>query len=182
MPTRCRKGWSNEPPFHKKWNTIIFKERFNNGTQDLVQSTAVITFHSGRIWGEQMTRTPRVQPATSTLRDDSSDFGPKRCCCWNKRAWSAWRHVAACNREWERDANHEVFPTEDDPETEERGVEDALLDIFKQQHPRPLKAQREPLHRHVQERHRDPQGQYYPEQGKYSPTSILHNIRTYICS
>lgn len=64
-------------------------------------------------------------------------------------------------------ANHEVFTAEDDPETEECGVEDALLSIFKQQHPRPLKAQREPLHRHVQQRHGDSQSKNHPVQGKY---------------
>lgn len=60
-----------------------------------------------------------------------------------------------------------MFTTEDDPETEERGVEDALLNVFEQQHPCPLKAQGEPLHWHVQERHRDTQSKNHPVQGKY---------------
>ena len=63
-------------------------------------------------------------------------------------------------------ADHEVFTTEDDPEAEERGVEDALLDVLKQQHPRPLEAQREPLHRHVQDGHGDTQGKNHPGKGK----------------
>lgn len=60
-----------------------------------------------------------------------------------------------------------MFTTEYDPETEERGVEDALLNIFKQQHPRPLKTQGEPLDRHVQECHRGTQNKNHPVQHRY---------------
>lgn len=60
-------------------------------------------------------------------------------------------------------ADHEVFSTEDDPETEESGVEDALLSILKQQHPGPLTAQREELYWDVQEGHGDAQSKDHPE-------------------
>ena len=63
-----------------------------------------------------------------------------------------------------------MFTTEDDPEAEECGVEDALADVLKQQHPRPLKAQGEPLHWYIQERHRDPQSKDHPEQVQYKYT------------
>lgn len=62
-----------------------------------------------------------------------------------------------------------MFAAEDDPETEERGIEDALLDIFKQQHPRPLRGQREKLQRHVQERHGDSQSENHPVKEKHTP-------------
>ena len=69
---------------------------------------------------------------------------------------------------WTKELNsdHEVFATEDDPETEERGVEDALLHVLKQQHPRPLEAEGEPLHRNIQEGHGDTQSENHPERGK----------------
>lgn len=58
---------------------------------------------------------------------------------------------------------HEVLPTEDDPEWEEHGVEDALPDVAKKQHPCPVEANGEPLHRDVDERHGDTESKYYPE-------------------
>lgn len=69
----------------------------------------------------------------------------------------------------EKGADHEVFATEDDPETEERWVEDALLNVLKQQHPRPLKAQGEPLQGCVQERHGDTQSKNHPVQVEHIP-------------
>lgn len=33
---------------------------------------------------------------------------------------------------------HEMFSTEDDPERKQHGVEDALTDVTKQQHPGPV--------------------------------------------
>lgn len=65
---------------------------------------------------------------------------------------------------WLWDADHEVFTTVDDPETEERGVEDTLSEILTQQHPRPLKAQGEALYWYVQERHGDTQSKDCPGQ------------------
>lgn len=65
--------------------------------------------------------------------------------------------------------HHEVLPAEDDPETEEHRVEDALLDVLKQQHPRPLKDQREPLHRQVEHRHGDTQSEDHPGGGRGRP-------------
>lgn len=58
--------------------------------------------------------------------------------------------------------HHEVLPAEDDPETEEGAVENALLHVDKQQHPRPLQDQREPLSRQVQHHRGDAQGQDRP--------------------
>ncbi len=132
----------------------------------LIQSSHVVTFHSGQKWGEQMSRTPPARPATSTLRADSSDFGPEGFCCWTKlHDWRESIEKSTVRKEW-KSANQEVFTTEDDPETEECWVEDTLLNILKQQHPCPLKAQREKLHRHVQERHGDPQSEDHPVQDK----------------
>lgn len=65
-----------------------------------------------------------------------------------------------------------MFTAEDDPETEEHGVEDALSEILKQQHPRPLKAQGEPLYWYVQECHRDTQSKDYPGQDKYTQNDL----------
>jgi len=56
-----------------------------------------------------------------------------------------------------------MFPAEDDPEGEQHGVEDALSDVSKKQHPGPVKANREPLHWDVDECHRDPQSKDYPK-------------------
>lgn len=70
--------------------------------------------------------------------------------------------VEKSNQDENKCCHHEVLPAEDDPETEEHGVEDALLDVLKQQHPRPLEAQREPLHRQVEHRHGDPQSEDHP--------------------
>jgi len=35
-------------------------------------------------------------------------------------------------------SNHEMFSTEDDPEGKQHGVEDALTDVTKEQHPGPV--------------------------------------------
>lgn len=53
--------------------------------------------------------------------------------------------------------HHEMFSTEDDPEGEEHGVEDPLTDVSKQQHPRPVKSDGEPLYWDVDEGHGDAQ-------------------------
>lgn len=50
-----------------------------------------------------------------------------------------------------------MLPTEDDPEGEQHGVEDALPDVPKEQHPGPIEANREPLHWDVDESHGDAQ-------------------------
>lgn len=61
---------------------------------------------------------------------------------------------------------HEVLPTENDPEGEEHGVEDALPDVSEKQHPGPVEADGEPLHRDVDERHGDTESEDYPEGGR----------------
>lgn len=66
--------------------------------------------------------------------------------------------------------NHEVLSTEDDPEGEQHGVEDALPDVPEQQHPGPVEPHREPLHRDVDERHAQAQGKDHP--GGHSSTII----------
>lgn len=58
---------------------------------------------------------------------------------------------------------HEVLPTEDDPEGKQHGVEDALPDVSKKQHPGPVEANGEPLHWDVDERHGDTQSEDDPE-------------------
>lgn len=58
---------------------------------------------------------------------------------------------------------HEVLAAEDDPEGEQHGVEDALPDVSKQQHPGPVEADGEPLHWDVDESHGDPQSEDHPE-------------------
>lgn len=64
--------------------------------------------------------------------------------------------------------HHEVLPTEDDPETEEGRVENALLHVGKQQHPRPLQNQREPFTRQVQCHRGDAQGQDCPVESTHA--------------
>lgn len=59
-----------------------------------------------------------------------------------------------------------MFPAEDDPEGQEHGVEDALPDVSEEQHPGPVKANREPLHWDVDECHGDAQSENYPERGR----------------
>lgn len=76
----------------------------------------------------------------SQLRVDSSDFVPKGLFLrenFHNLHESTEKSVVRNKSK----ANHEVFTAEDDPKTEECGGEDALLNIFKQQHPHPLKAQ-----------------------------------------
>lgn len=68
---------------------------------------------------------------------------------------------------------HEVLPTEDDPEREQHGVEDALPDVPEEQHPGPVEANREPLHWYVDEGHGDTQSQDYPEGAKNRLTTKL---------
>lgn len=63
---------------------------------------------------------------------------------------------------WCQTQYHEVLPTEDYPEGEEHGVEDALPDVSKKQHPGPVKANREPLHWDVDKRHGDTESKYNP--------------------
>lgn len=48
-----------------------------------------------------------------------------------------------------------MLPAEDDPEGEQHGVEDALPDVSKKQHPCPVEADRKPLHWDVDECHGD---------------------------
>lgn len=50
-----------------------------------------------------------------------------------------------------------MFSTEDDPEGEQHGVEDSLTDVSKQQHPRPVESDGEPLYWDVDEGHGDAQ-------------------------
>lgn len=57
---------------------------------------------------------------------------------------------------------HEVLPTEDDPKGEQHGVEDALPDVSKKQHPGPVEANGKPLHWDVDESHGNTQSQDYP--------------------
>lgn len=52
-----------------------------------------------------------------------------------------------------------MFSTENYPEGEQHGVEDALSDVSKQQHPGPVEPDGEPLHWDVDERHGDSQSQ-----------------------
>lgn len=70
-----------------------------------------------------------------------------------------------------------MFTTEDDPETEESRVEDSLSDVLKQQHPRPLKAQGEPLHWYIQECHGDTQSKNHPEEGKYTLSWLTFTLK-----
>lgn len=133
----------------------------------LYQSSCVVTFHSGQIWGEQRSRTPPARPATSTLTDGSSDSGPKGFVVeWNWDECMEKKKYSIGGKS-KKGADHEVFATEDDPETEERWVEDALLNVLKQQHPGPLGAQGEPLHWYVQEHHGDAQSKNHPVQGEW---------------
>lgn len=50
-----------------------------------------------------------------------------------------------------------MLPAEDDPEGQQHGVEDTLPDVPKEQHPGPVEADGEPLHRNVDEGHGDAQ-------------------------
>lgn len=70
-----------------------------------------------------------------------------------------------------------MLAAEDDPEGEEHGVEDALADVPKEQHPGPVEADGEPLHRDVDERHGDPQRQDDP--GGAQPASVLRDHSVY---
>lgn len=58
--------------------------------------------------------------------------------------------------------HHQMFSTEDDPEGEEHGIEDSLTNISKQQHPRPVEPDGEPLHWEVDEGHGDAQRKDHP--------------------
>lgn len=69
---------------------------------------------------------------------------------------------------------HEVLSTEDDPEGEQHGVEDALSDVSKKQHPGPVEADREPLHWDVDKCHGDAESQDYPERAKKEFSMIKH--------
>lgn len=55
-----------------------------------------------------------------------------------------------------------MLAAEDDPEGEQHGVEDALPDVSKKQHPGPVEADGEPLHGDVDERHGDTESEDYP--------------------
>lgn len=61
---------------------------------------------------------------------------------------------------------HEVLPAEDDPERKQHGVEDALSNVSKKQHPGPVEANREPLHWDVDERHGDTQSKDHSARAK----------------
>ena len=56
-----------------------------------------------------------------------------------------------------------MLPAKDDPEAEQHGVKDALTYVPEQKHPGPVEADREPLHRDVDEGHGDAQRQDHPE-------------------
>ena len=58
-----------------------------------------------------------------------------------------------------------MLPTEDDPEGEQHGVEDALPYVSEEQHPGPVEANGEPLHGDVDEGHGDAQSKDDP--GRY---------------
>jgi len=66
-----------------------------------------------------------------------------------------------------------VLPTEDDPEREQHGVEDALPDVPEKQHPAPVEANREPLHWYVDEGHGDAQSEDDPEEQHSVKTLML---------
>lgn len=85
----------------------------------------------------------------------------------NEIGMNVWRKKYSMGGKSKKGADHEVFATEDDPETEERWVEDALLNVLKQQHPGPLGAQGEPLHGYVQEHHGDAESKNHPVQGEW---------------
>lgn len=104
-----------------------------------------------------MSRTPPSQSATSTPRADSSHSAPERF--MERRGATVTVARLKHGRGQAGGSNHDVFATEDDPEAEECGVEDALSHVLQQQHPGPLEAQREPLDRDVQERHGDTQSE-----------------------
>lgn len=72
---------------------------------------------------------------------------------------------------------HQVLAAEDDPEGEQHGVEDALPDVPKEQHPGPVEADGEPLHGQVDERHGDPESQDDPEGAE--PASVSHDPSIY---
>lgn len=63
-----------------------------------------------------------------------------------------------------------MFSTEDDPEGEQHGVEDSLTDISKQQHPRPVEPDGEPLDWDVDEGHGDAQSKDHPLHRQASST------------
>lgn len=56
-----------------------------------------------------------------------------------------------------------MFSTEDDPKGKQHGVEDALTDVTKQQHPGPIKANREPFYWNIDEGHGDTKSKDNPE-------------------
>lgn len=70
-----------------------------------------------------------------------------------------------------------MLAAEDDPEGEEHGVEDALPDVSKEQHPGPVEADGEPLHGDVDERHGDTESEDYPEGAQTA--SMLHDPSVY---
>lgn len=68
-----------------------------------------------------------------------------------------------------------MLPTEDDPEGEEHGVEDALPDVSKKQHPGPVEANREPLYRDVDKRHGDTESKNHPDGDEHRLEGIFHH-------
>lgn len=58
--------------------------------------------------------------------------------------------------------HHHVLPAEDDPKRQQHGVENALPNVSKEQHPRPVKPDGKPLHWDVNERHGNSQSKDDP--------------------
>lgn len=56
-----------------------------------------------------------------------------------------------------------MFSTEDDPEGKQHGIEDALTDVTKEQHPGPVETHWEPFHWDIDEGHGDSQSEDNPE-------------------
>lgn len=56
-----------------------------------------------------------------------------------------------------------MFSTEDDPEGKQHGIEDALTDVTKEQHPGPVETHWEPFHWDIYEGHGDSQSEDNPE-------------------
>lgn len=58
--------------------------------------------------------------------------------------------------------HHHVLPAEDDPKRQQHGVENALPNVSKEQHPCPVKPDGKPLHWDVNERHGNSQSKDDP--------------------
>lgn len=68
-----------------------------------------------------------------------------------------------------------MLPAEDDPEGKQHGVEDALPDVSKKQHPGPVEANGEPLYWDVNECHGDTQSEDDPED---TNTAVARMVKT----